>query len=123
MLRSNTDSIPWQLEGVLWDIAQRIPFCIVSSKDYHFIHGRAKFARILSCIMGIETIVLGMHKEIENRSNNGDNLNCIKERYLLPNIENIIKNNSITLSELAKNIESEFKPNVMIERKHTSDGK
>ena len=89
MLRSNTDSIPWQLEGVLWDIAQRIPFCIVSSKDYHFIHGRAKFARILSCIMGIETIVLGMHKEIENRSNNGDNLNCIKERYLLPNIENI----------------------------------
>jgi hypothetical protein len=31
-LRSNLESVPKQLEGVLWEIAQRIPVCIVSSK-------------------------------------------------------------------------------------------
>lgn len=119
------DSIPGQLEEVLWDIAQRIPFCIISSKDYHFIHRRAKFARIHSCIMGIETIVLEIHKDasnkIEKRSNYGDNLSCIKERYLLPNIEKILKTNSVTLSKLAENIELEFKANVIVERKFTID--
>ncbi len=44
-LRGNTDLIPEQLEGALWEISQRIPVCIISSKDYHFIHRRAKFAR------------------------------------------------------------------------------
>ena len=126
-LRSNIESVPKQLEGILWEIAQTIPIGIISSKDYHFIHRRARFARILSCIMGIETIVLNMHKEvsneIENGSDDGDNLTCIKERFLLPNIEKILETNSNTLSKLAENIELEFKDNVVVERKHTSDGK
>jgi trehalose-6-phosphatase len=41
--RNNTDSIFRQLDRILWDISQRIPVCIISSKDYHFIHRRAKF--------------------------------------------------------------------------------
>jgi hypothetical protein len=32
----------------------------------------------------------------------------------------MLKTNSIILSKLSKNIESEFKDNVMVERKHTS---
>ncbi len=124
-LRSNTDSIPKQLERVLWKVSQRIPVCIISSKDFHFISRRAKFAKILSCIMGIETIVLGTHKqssnEIEERSKNGDNLRCIKERYLLPHAQKILQTHSVTLSELAENIELEFKDNVIVERKYTSD--
>src|SRR5918996_2031059 len=80
-------SIPKQLESTLWEIAQRIPVCIVSSKDYHFLYPRTKFARALSCIMGIENIVLkDASNEIEKK-NNSDNLSCIKERFLLPNIE------------------------------------
>jgi HAD superfamily hydrolase (TIGR01484 family) len=122
-LRSSIESIPKPLEAVLREIAQRIPICIVSTKDYNFIHRRAEFAWILSCIMGIETIVLRTPNESEKRSNNGDNLGCTKERYLLPNIEKILETNSITLSKLAENIESEFKDNVMVERKHTSDTK
>ena len=126
-LRGNIESIPKQLEGILWGIAQTIPVCIVSSKDYHFIYNKAKFAWVLSCIMGMETIVLRIAKyasiEIEKRSNNDNDLNCIKQRYLLPNIEKILKSNSVTLSKLAENIESEFKDNVMVERKHTSDRK
>jgi hypothetical protein len=125
-VRSNMDSIPEQLERILWKISQRIPICIVSSKDFHFISRRAKFARVLACILGIETIVLRKCKEapneIEKRSIR-DNLNCIKERYLLPNIEKTLNINSIILSKLVENIELEFKDIVMVERKHTSDRK
>jgi hypothetical protein len=124
-LRSNTDSVREQLEGVLWEVSQRIPVCIISSKDYHFIHRRAKFARILSCIMGIETIALRIHKnaskEIEGGCDNSDNLGCIKERYLLPNSQKILQANSSSLSKLAENIELEFKANVIVERKFTID--
>ena len=34
-LRGNIESIPKQLEGILWGIAQTIPVCIVSSIIYH----------------------------------------------------------------------------------------
>ncbi len=123
-LRNNTESIPRQLEELLWGIAETIPVCIISSKDYHFIHNKAKFAWVLSCIMGIETIVFRMAKdasiEIEKGSNNNINLNS-KDRYLFPEIEKILKNNSVTLSNLADNIESELSDKVMVERKYTSD--
>lgn len=124
-LRNNTESIPRQLEEILWEIAKTIPVCIISSKDYHFIQNKANFAWVLSYIMGIETIILKMAKdasnEIEKRNNNVINVNSVKDRYLLPNIEKILKSNSVTLSKLAENIESEFKDKVMVERKYTSD--
>ena len=124
-IRSNTDLIPEQLAGALWEVSQRIPVCIISSKDYHFIHRRAKFARVLSCIMGIETIALRIYKngsnEIEEGSDNSDNLGCIKKRYLLPNSQKILQANSSSLSKLAENIELEFKANVIVERKFTID--
>jgi hypothetical protein len=40
IIRSNTESIPKQLEGILWGIANSLPVCIVSSKDYHFIENK-----------------------------------------------------------------------------------
>jgi trehalose-6-phosphatase len=66
MVRSNMDSIPEQLERILWKVSQRIPICIVSSKDFHFISRRAKFARVLAYILGIETIVLRKCKKAPN---------------------------------------------------------
>jgi HAD superfamily hydrolase (TIGR01484 family) len=124
-IRSNTDLIPEQLAGPLWEVSQRIPVCIISSKDYHFIHRRAKFARVLSCIMGIETIALRIYKnasnEIEEGSDNSDNLGSIKKCYLLPNSQKILQANSSSLSKLAENIELEFKANVIVERKFTID--
>jgi trehalose-6-phosphatase len=82
-LRSKTDSIPEQLEGVLWEMSQSIPVCIISSKDYHFLHPRTGFARILSCIMGIETISHRVHHEapgeIHAKDNHNDSPNCIRE--------------------------------------------
>jgi hypothetical protein len=118
-VRSKTDSIPEQLEGVLWKVSQRIPVCIISTKDYHFIHPRAKFARIFSCIMGIETIRHRSHekaREIEKGMGEigcGDNSSCIEERYLLPNCQKLLQSNSATLSKLAESIELEFKTNLI----------
>jgi HAD superfamily hydrolase (TIGR01484 family) len=126
-IRSKADSIPEQLEGILQDISQRIPVCIISSKDYHFLHPRTKFASILSCIMGIETITLRIHKyapnKIEEGTNGSDNLGYIKERYLLPNSQKILQANSVLLSKLADSIELDFKAKVIVERKFTTDRK
>ena len=54
-IRNQDGTIPKELRQVLSDISKIIPVCIISSKDYHFLYPRTKFARILSCIMGIET--------------------------------------------------------------------
>jgi hypothetical protein len=55
-IKNKPGTIPEELAQVMWNISRQIPVCIISSKDYHFLHPRAKFARILSCIMGIETL-------------------------------------------------------------------
>ena len=57
-VKSEAGTIPEELEQILWDISRQIPVCIISSKDYHFLHSKTKFARILSCVMGVETISL-----------------------------------------------------------------
>lgn len=124
-LRSKAYSMPEQLEGVLWEISQSIPICIISSKDYHFLHPRTGFARILSCIMGIEIINHRIHKEasrqIHEKNNYNHSPNCIRERHILPNTQKILQTNSDLLSKLAERIELEFRPNVIVERKFTSD--
>ena len=51
--------IPEELVQTLWDISQRIPVCIISSKDYHFLHPRTKFASI----MDIETLTFKIHNK------------------------------------------------------------
>lgn len=124
-LRSIAHSIPEPLEGVLWKISQSIPVCVISSKDYHFLHPRTGFARILSCILGVETISHRIHKEasreIEEGTNYNDNPSCVRERYILPNSQKILQTNSVLLSKLAESIELEFKANVIVERKFTTD--
>jgi hypothetical protein len=59
---SNSSIIPERLETIIWNISEKIDICIVPSKDFSFLHRRTKFAKILSCIMGIETLVLKRHK-------------------------------------------------------------
>ncbi|HZA70950.1 MAG TPA: hypothetical protein VE548_14735 [Nitrososphaeraceae archaeon] len=50
-------TIPQGLEQELFRISEHMPICIISSKDYTFLHRRARFVKILSCVLGIETIV------------------------------------------------------------------
>jgi hypothetical protein len=47
-VKNKAGTIPEELEQVLWSISRHIPLCIIYSKDYHFLHPRTKFARVLS---------------------------------------------------------------------------
>ena len=127
-VRNEAGTIPEELRQVLWDISKRTPVCIISSKDYHFLHPRAKFARILSCIMGIETVTLKTHKTGENMQSNereegwDDPSHSIEESHLIPNDHKTLRANSSLLASLAERISVSYK-DVIIERKFTSDKK
>ena len=141
---SNSSSrIPERLEKIIWNISEKIDVCIVSSKDFGFLHRRTKFAKILSCIMGIETLVLKTHKlkavmrenqydndddsnnkNINNKTNTSfgeckDKLQCILSSHI-PSNKDILQDNSRLLDSLADEISINFK-NITIERKFTSD--
>jgi hydroxymethylpyrimidine pyrophosphatase-like HAD family hydrolase len=144
---SNTSSrIRERLEKILWNISEKIDVCVVSSKDFGFLHSRIKFAKIASCVMGIETLVLKRHKmealmgenkddnndhisnnNIENNRTNisfaecKDKLQCILSSHLLSN-KDILQYSSRLLDSLADEILINFK-DITIERKFTSDNK
>jgi hypothetical protein len=61
-IRNKENIIPEELENTLWDISEKIPICVVSSKDFDFLHNKTRFASIVSCILGIETVELRRHK-------------------------------------------------------------
>jgi len=46
-----------KLDRILWEISSKRTIAIVSTKDFNFLHGRTRFAKILSCMMSIETIL------------------------------------------------------------------
>ena len=48
--------IPKELEQILFCISDQIPVCIISSKDFASLHNRVRFAKILSCVLGLETV-------------------------------------------------------------------
>lgn len=129
-VRNKVGTIPEELEKVLWSISRQIPVCIVSSKDYHFLRPRTKFARVLSCIMGIETISFRIDKgltygiqgaKIGSTSNNNNERYSIEKVRLLPKSRKVLQTNSDLLSRLAEDIELKYKNKVIIERKFTSD--
>jgi hypothetical protein len=146
---SNSSIIPKRLETIIWNISEKIDICIVSSKDFGFLHRRTKFAKILSCIMGIETLVLKRHNlkavmrenqyqydndddsssnnnnnNINNKTNTSfgeckDKLQCILSSHI-PSNKDILQDNSQLLDSLADEISINFK-DITVERKFTSD--
>jgi hydroxymethylpyrimidine pyrophosphatase-like HAD family hydrolase len=135
-VRGNGNSdIPPKLEKILWDISKEIPICIVSSKDFLFLHDKTKFAKVVSCMMGIETLVLKKHhysqglsreKNIDDdRTNyrglqdNDDNFQCIAARHILSD-KQILQYNSGLLCDIVNEITLNFK-DISIEQKFTID--
>ena len=57
-LKGVNNQIPPDLEKVLWDISAKIPVCILSTKDFGFLRKKVQFAKIVSCIMGLEIFEL-----------------------------------------------------------------
>jgi hydroxymethylpyrimidine pyrophosphatase-like HAD family hydrolase len=128
-IRSKENVIPEELENILWDISEKIPVCVVSSKDFSFLHNKTGFANIVSCMLGIETVVLRRHKRTMLPPLNSKedisfdtvtecrDFRCIKNSYL-PIDDITLQHNSELLSQLAEEIASCFKE-VSIEHKFT----
>lgn len=129
-VRSKENVIPEELENILWDISEKIPICIVSSKDFGFLHNKTKFASIVSCMLGIETLVLNRHQriimlsqrrskeDVSNRIPKCHNFLCVKNSYSSIH-DTTLQHNSELLSQIAEEIASNFN-DVSIEHKFTS---
>jgi hypothetical protein len=131
LLRSKDAAIPVELEDILWEVSKRIPFCIISSKDYHFLRPRTKFAKILSCILGIETITLTSPNErvmtCENNKSNileagcsSNGFNCIEDKHLMLDNSKALRTKSGLLTSWADSVRLRYE-DVIVERKFTSD--
>jgi len=127
-IRSDENLIPEKLESILWDISDKVPICIISSKDFGFLHNKTKFASVISCILGIETLVLKRHEKKLSSSDSKEVSNGkVLERHDYTYIENsylsvdniTLQHNSELLSQIAEEIASSFK-NVSIEHKFAS---
>jgi HAD superfamily hydrolase (TIGR01484 family) len=118
--------IPADLEKILWNISEKIPVCIVSSKDFGFLHAKTKFAKIVSCIMGIETLILKDHKQENKINQNKDgfkcdnNLDCIEFSHL-PLNKQMLEINSTLLASIAHDILQNFNQVITVEQKFTAD--
>lgn len=132
----SNSKIPPKLDKILWNISKEIPVCIVSSKDFFFLHDKTKFAKVVSCMMGIETLVLNNHHysqglswnkniddidrtSITGLQDNDDNFQCIATRHILTDKE-ILQNNSGLLRDIANEIALNFK-DISVEQKFTID--
>jgi HAD superfamily hydrolase (TIGR01484 family) len=128
--QEGADIIPETLDDILWSISEKIPICIISSKDFRFLHPRTKFANILSCILGTETLITRKHtKQITSsgtfvtsvvpikaaESKECTDFNCLIDGHVLA--DNVhLRTNSSVLAQLAEEIVADFK-NVTIEKK------
>ena len=112
-LRTRDNKIPKRLEEILWSISERVLTCIVSSKDFAFLNERTKFAHILACVLGTETLV---HKH-HNDSKFND-MDCVTTRRLIAGDQSLIAN-----SRLLHNIMESLgnQKDITIEEKYTSD--
>ncbi len=119
-----------KLEDVLFEISKYIPICIISSKDFYFLYEKVKkFSSIISCILGMETLILDNNKEagkgdiiipLEDKDkkelqSNIDNKYSIVSRHTLIDPEDLVINSHI-LNEIANYIQTLY-PTINIERK------
>lgn len=118
-LKGVSNQIPPDLEKVLWEISAKIPVCILSTKDFGFLRKKVQFAKIASCITGLEVFELAT---LESRAMNGDidlgpsskNYLTVKDgfsnvisQYRLLDVNKLVKN-SMLLKKLSDKIAKEF---------------
>jgi HAD superfamily hydrolase (TIGR01484 family) len=111
------DRIPQELEQILFGISKHIPICIISSKDFVFLLKRTRFANILSCVLGIETIIHNSHYSSNN--NEIDN-SCIRSQDLIANSHSLMDNSKL-LYNVVKILQTHNYENIIIEEKYTSN--
>jgi trehalose-6-phosphatase len=50
------NTVAKELEQTLNKVSSEIPICVISTKDFEFLKNKTIFARVLSCMMGIEAL-------------------------------------------------------------------
>ncbi len=100
------------LDILLWEMSSKRIIGIVSSKDFSFLHERTRFAKILSCMMSVETIILE-----HTNSEYCDKKNCVQKSTLNVDPE-ILRNNSQKINSIVDNISLKFK-DISIYKKFT----
>ena len=119
----NSNFIPRPIEDILCEISLSIPICIITSKDFDFIYPKTKkFAKILSCILGLETFVLNDRKQIKHDNNipNKNNKSSLEDVIIKDGISyfdsETLPINSDILSEIVTYLEKEYKE-INVEKK------
>jgi hydroxymethylpyrimidine pyrophosphatase-like HAD family hydrolase len=111
--------IPLEIKEALQQISQQIPICIISSKDYFFLKETRAFARVMSCLMGIEMLSFASNYDaaIEQQQQSP-----IIQRKLSVEEESDLSAQSYALEEIARSIECDTElRNIIVERKYTSN--
>jgi len=115
--------IPLEIKKVLQEIAQQIPVCIISSKDYFFLKETRAFARVLCCMMGIETLTFAGNSSGAEEEHH-QSIPPIRRRLIWKEKkkESNLFAPSNALGEIAERIETEpdFR-NIIVEGKYTYD--
>ena len=113
---NSSDFIPRSIEDILCEISLTVPIGIITSKDFDFIYPKTrKFAKILSCILGLEMFVLDDRQQINyNKNNLNENKKvstediAIKDRISLFDHE-MLSINSHMLNEIAVYLEKNYR--------------
>jgi len=124
---NSSDFIPRSIEDILCKISLTVPIGIITSKDFDFIYPKTrKFAKILSCILGLEMFVLDDRQQIslnknipnENRKISTEDI-IIKDRISLFDHETL-SINSHMLNEIAVHLEKNYHT-MNVEKKFLKD--
>jgi hydroxymethylpyrimidine pyrophosphatase-like HAD family hydrolase len=108
--------IPPELEVSLLKISQLIPVLVISSKDFDSLHMATKrFASIISCVLGIETI---NHVKHEDETV----IDCIAEQHFNIDMHTLTENSKILSSILEQERIKHYihERNICIDRKFTT---
>jgi HAD superfamily hydrolase (TIGR01484 family) len=103
-MASGNNTVPPDLLSVLFEISEKIPVSIVSSKDLNFLREKTQFARVVSAIMGIE--ITQFWRPNEDRPDSKNSTNLITE-YQLSEVRKITQNSKF-LDEIENKVRNEF---------------
>jgi hydroxymethylpyrimidine pyrophosphatase-like HAD family hydrolase len=107
--------IPQGLEQILFRLSDQIPVCIISSKDFASLHNRVRFAKVLSCVIGLETI-----DHYPHYNDTESNLDCVGYKHLIVSSRSLM-NNSKLLHNIVKILQTDNYEDIILEEKYASN--
>jgi hydroxymethylpyrimidine pyrophosphatase-like HAD family hydrolase len=114
--------IPLEIKKMLQEITEQIPICVISSKDYFFLKETRAFAKVISCMMGIEILTF-TGNSIGDEEEHNQSIPPMRRRLMWnEKKEYDLFAQSNALKEIAERIQAEHDfRNIIVERKYTYD--